>query len=429
MTEIAEEKEIIETATIQAMGRNQYGNLEEEDLKDALKKQNVTLEKSGRNFKITFKKSNRKYIIKSNGEAEPIEEINSTAIYAKLETDGNLKLRSTPLQDYEEGTKWNSPDILKVLIEEPIAPKTCESMFSQCINLESIENMNYLHTENATSMEKMFQKCEKLKNLNTSYLDTHNVKRTDYMFDNCYLLEKIDVSNFNTSQVTYMRNMFSNCKNLKQLDLTGFDVSKVTSMISMFQNSGLEVIDFSNCNAESLKEVTWMFSNCKNLKNLNLTNFKTGKLGGIREMFFGCENLKILNLNGFDMSEATSIYRTFEGCKSLESINISSFKTEKVTTMYNMFCGCSNLKNIDLSSFKTEKVTTMYGMFSGCSSLKTLDLQSFNTASIQGNGRERMFRYGANLSKILVSKDWSIDYNGASQIFEGCGVKEVTVVE
>ena len=53
-----------------------------------------------------------------------------------------------------QGTKWNSPDILKVLIEEPIAPKTCESMFSQCINLESIENMNYLHTENATNMEK-----------------------------------------------------------------------------------------------------------------------------------------------------------------------------------------------------------------------------------------------------------------------------------
>ena len=426
---MAEEKEIIETSTIQAMGRNQYGNLEEEDLKEALKNQDVTVEKSGRNFKLTFKKSNRKYILNSNGESESIEEINPTAIYAKLETDGTLKLRSTPLQGYEEGTKWNSPDILKVLIEEPIAPKTCARMFSECINLEGIENMNYLHTENATSMERMFQKCEKLKNINTSYLDTHNVKRMDYMFDNCLLLEKIDVSNFNTSQVTFMRNMFSNCKNLKQLDLTGFDVSKVTSMISMFQNSGLESIDFSNFNAESLKDVTWMFSTCKNLKKLDFTNFKTGKLGGLREMFTGCENLKTLNLNGFDTSEATSMYRTFEGCKSLEYINISSFKTEKVTTMYSMFNGCSSLKNIDLSNFNTAKVTTMWSMFNSCSSLETLDLQSFNTESIQGNGRERMFRFDSNLSKILVSKDWSLDYNGATQIFEGCGVKEVKVVE
>ena len=44
--------------------------------------------------------------------------------------------------------------ILKVIIEEPIAPKTCERMFSECINLESMENMNYLHTENT---EKSFQ--------------------------------------------------------------------------------------------------------------------------------------------------------------------------------------------------------------------------------------------------------------------------------
>ena len=274
MTEVVEEKEIIETATIQAMGRNKYGNLEEEDLKEALKNQDVTVEKSGRNFKLTFKKSNRKYIINSNGESESIEEIKPTAIYAKLETDGTLKLRSTPLQGYEEGTKWNSPDILKVLIEEPIAPKTCERMFSQCINLESIENMNYLHTENATSMERMFQKCEKLKNINTSYLDTHNVKDMSYMFGNCLLLEKIDVSNFNTA-----------------------------------------------------------------------------------------------------------------------------------------------------------KVTTMQYMFMNCSSLETLDLRSFNTKSIQGNGRESMFGNDANLNKILVSKDWSLDYNEDTSIFVGCGVKEVTVVE
>ena len=67
----------------------------------------------------------------------------------------------------------------------------------------------------------------------------------------------------------------------------------------------------------------------------------------------------------------------------------------------------------------------MYAMFNGCSSLQTFDLQSFSTASY----RERMFIYDANLSKILVSKDWSLDYNGATQIFEGCGVKEVIVVE
>lgn len=422
-----EEKEIIELAVVQASAKSKSGIIDAQDLEKKLENQNAKVSKSGKNINVKF--ANRQYKVNQNGEIWQYEEMKPTKIYAKLEEDGTLKLRATKLDGYEEGTQWNSSDILKVVIEEPIAPKTCQRMFSQCINLESLENMNYLHTENATSMERMFQKCEKLKNINTSYLDTHNVKRTDYMFDNCYLLEKIDVSNFNTSQVTYMERMFQYCKNLKQLDLTGFDVSKVTSMRSMFQYSGLEAIDFSNCNAESLKEVTWMFSYCKNLKKLDFSNFKTGKLSGLREMFYACENLQILNLNGFDTSESTTMSQTFCGCKSLGNLNISSFRTEKVTTMYSMFNGCSSLKNIDLSNFNTSKVTNMQYMFLNCSSLKTLDLQSFNTESVQENGRASMFSYDTNLSKILVSKDWSLDYNGSTQIFRGCGVKEVTVVE
>ena len=412
-------------AVMQAKVKNKNGNIVKKDLESELSDKDITIEESGKNFKIKFNKSKRLYRLNQEGKVKSIEEINPTDIYAKLDSDGTLYLRSTKKEGYEKEEKWNSPDILKVIIEEPIAPKTCERMFSECINLESMENMNYLHTENTTSMRNMFNKCEKLKSIDISYVDTNNVKDTSYMFENCYLLEKLDVSNFNTSQVNTMTGMFSHCKNLKQLDLTGFDVSKVTSMRGMFAYGGFESIDFSNCNAENLKDVTWMFSYCNNLKKIDFTNFKTGKLGGLREMFVGCENVKTLNLNGFDTSDATSMSQAFNGCKNLESINISSFKTENVTTMYGMFSGCSSLQNIDVSNFNTAKVTTMYSMFSGCSSLQTLDLQSFSTAC----GRENMFRNDVNLSKILVSKDWSLDYNGATQIFEGCGVKEVTVVE
>ena len=60
----------------------------------------------------------------------------------------------------------------------------------------------------------------------------------------------------------------------------------------------------------------------------------------------------------------------FSWCKSLKNIDLSNFNSQNVTKMSGMFYGCSSLTDIDLSNFNTQNVTDMSCMFIGCESLK-----------------------------------------------------------
>ncbi len=73
-TEIANEKEIVEKATVQAMGNNKYGNIEEDELQSELDKEtgegetNVT--DIGDGIEVIFIDSNRYYIVDKDGNVE-----------------------------------------------------------------------------------------------------------------------------------------------------------------------------------------------------------------------------------------------------------------------------------------------------------------------------------------------------------------------
>jgi surface protein len=54
----------------------------------------------------------------------------------------------------------------------------------------------------------------------------------------------------------------------------------------------------------------------------------------------------------------------FSGCRSLTSLNLSNFDTSKVTNTYDMFKDCNNLKTIIVSNkFVTNNMTTSIHMF------------------------------------------------------------------
>ena len=69
-TEISQEKEIIDISTVEAMGKNNRGNLEEEEFQSAIDKH--TNEKAdvtdiGEEFEVLFEESNRYYIVDKDG--------------------------------------------------------------------------------------------------------------------------------------------------------------------------------------------------------------------------------------------------------------------------------------------------------------------------------------------------------------------------
>ncbi len=78
-TEIANEKEIVEKATVQAMGNNKYGNIEEDELQNELDKETgegkTEATDIGDEFEVIFIDSNRYYTVDKDGNVGEAQEI------------------------------------------------------------------------------------------------------------------------------------------------------------------------------------------------------------------------------------------------------------------------------------------------------------------------------------------------------------------
>ena len=86
--EIANEKEILEKAIVQAMGNNKYGNIVEEELQSELDKETgegkTEVTNAGDEFEVLFKESNRYYTVDKDGS---VGEVN---IYEEDEYPGDI---------------------------------------------------------------------------------------------------------------------------------------------------------------------------------------------------------------------------------------------------------------------------------------------------------------------------------------------------
>ncbi len=334
--------------------------------------------------------------------------------------------------------------------------------FSNFPNLETVRIRAGQIADNSTFI-RLFYNCPKLKSVDLNGLDASEITSMQSMFSNCQALETVDLGGMNTSNLTDTCAMFSGCGSLKAVDLTSFDTSNVTNACDMFNcrnelygaggnyigfTSSLESITFgSQCTFASTYNMSGMFANCSNLKQLDLSSFNTSNVTYMSNMFNGCKKLESLNLSSFDTSNVENMYYMFGQCSSLQTLDLSNFDTSKVTnvsgmfvcyssvydeqgsyagtvtnlksiifgdqctfanvtSMQSMFYGCSKLEALDLSSFNTSNVTNMNLMFSGCSSLTQLNMSSFNTSSL--TSMREMFRECVNLEEIdLTSFDTS----------------------
>ena len=89
-----------------------------------------------------------------------------------------------------------------------------------------------------------------------------------------------------TSQVGTMESMFSQCKSLISLNLSNFDTTHVTNMNSMFQNChNLKYLDISNFSSLNIRNIEFMFQNLSSLIYLNLDSFEIQSTTSKNEAF------------------------------------------------------------------------------------------------------------------------------------------------
>ena len=249
-----------------------------------------------------------------------------------------------------DGDEDKKNNIKKVIFDSSFAnarPTNCSFWFFECKDLTVIEGLEYLNTENVTSMSAMFAGCTNLTSLDVSKFRTQNVTDMYGMFAGCNSLTSLDVSKFNTQNVTCMLSMFTGCSSLTSLDVSKFDTRNVTDMAGMFDG-------------------------CNSLTSLNVSKFDTRNVTSMAGMFYGCNNLNSLNVSKFDTRNVTSMGDMFCGCSSLTSLDVLNFDTQNVTKMSGMFYGCINLISLDVSNFDTQNVTDMKYMFVNCVNLATI---------------------------------------------------------
>ena len=374
----------------------------------------------------------------------------------------------------------NANIIKKVVFDASFAnarPTNCHLWFYGCKNLTTIEGIEYLNTENVTSMSLMFSGCSALTTLNLSNFDTQSVTNMTGMFSDCRALTTLDVSNFNTQNVTDMSFMFFNCSAITTLDIAKFDTKNVTDMSLMFcSDPALTTIYASDkFVTTACEEDENMFAECVNLVGAvpydenklgkEMANYTTGYFTDIASKVvesyavfdeatntltfkhdtkkpYGAfalnevenapgwykpnddgSNANIIKKVVFDASFAnarpTSCCEWFNGCTDLTTIEGSEYlNTENVTDMSGMFWGCAALTTLDVSHFDTQNVTNMSYMFSDCSALTTLDVSNFNTQNV--TNMYYMFSNCSALTTLDVSNFNTQNVTDMSGMFSDC---------
>ena len=150
--------------------------------------------------------------------------------------------------------------------------------------------------------------------------------------------------------------MFNDCSNIIEINLTKFDTSSVTIMSRMFSNCiSLISLDISNLNTNNVQSMDYLFYKCNKLTSINLNSFNTAKVKTFRSMFENCYSLESIDLSNFDTSSTEILWDMFKNCKSLISINLSNFDTSRVTDFEGLFNNCTKLEYINLNYFIDNK--------------------------------------------------------------------------
>ena len=278
------------------------------------------------------------------------------------------------------------------------------NMFNQCNSLSELFDLEEFDTSKATDLGNMFNGCNRLQTFPIEYWDVSDCTNIAYMFAECYELDELDLSNWDVGKVTNISSMFFQCQALKRVNFGGWETGILTNVGQMFSSChNIESIDiswmhitsactnicrlFGDC--WSLKELDipddWdvsgisdsnnnagsMFANCYSLERLTgISNWKFSFNNVLSNVFSNCRSLKEIDVSGWTTDHATNLSANFQYCYSLEHVDLSGWVTDNCTNLSNLFTGCWSLKSIgDISGWDTSNVTTFASMFLDCYSL------------------------------------------------------------
>jgi len=274
--------------------------------------------------------------------------------------------REGQIPDCYWGSRQQFPgkyDIDRVSFQDgTVFPKDCEYLFGWChFKTINLSNVDFSQVE---SIYAMFTACDKLESADFTDLDFSNVKRAGWVLSYCSNLKTVKMRGSNFSRLREgsnggMGSFFFWDENLESVDMRDCTLGASGYSQMFAQCPKLQQVDFNGLKVihawdDGGKSFDWlpverMFSGCKSLTTVDLSNFDTTGFNDFEGMFANCESLRDVKLGGVDTSDATEMDRMFQGCKSLASLDVSGFDTKNAKSMSSMFEGCTSLKELKLS--------------------------------------------------------------------------------
>ena len=182
---------------------------------------------------------------------------------------------------------------------------------------------------------------------------------------NQYIIEKILInksSKFNKIKVespdqllSIIRERHNNNKSF--LDLTDLDISELDNLSYIFYGSNMEVVDISGWDTSNVTTMENMFCFCDKLKNIiGIENLDVSKLESANSMFYCCKNLVELDLTNWNPISLENAYEMFSSCSNLKIIkNIENWQLPNIKSVRQMFYKCAKL-DVDLSNWNLTNI-------------------------------------------------------------------------
>ena len=194
-----------------------------------------------------------------------------------------------------------------------------------------------------------------------------------------------------------------NSKNCYKAEKVGYNLENAFNFYLYFDTIGIHSIKIIF--RKKLYDCSFLFNNCVNIVEVDLSNFDCSQVTSCESMFDNCQSLNKINLGKLDFGLSKNFKRMFKECKNLENIDVSNFNTKNSTTFQEMFYGCRKLNNIDVSKFNSSKCSIINSMFRYCENLSEINMINWDMGRLEH--KEEGFLW----TKIISA----IDY-----IFDGC---------
>ena len=315
-----------------------------------------------------------------------------------------------------------------------------QSMFSDCDNLETvILTGEAWNTATVTNMISMFSGCFKLTTICVDNgWNTSNVSTDINMFYSCYNLVGYNGTEYNESNITktYARvdggtsapGYLTNCLpyavqsdgtltfycdgQRASRSGTTYDLNYGSKQPGWYGSSITNVVfDLSFTHAHPNTTYYW-FAGMNDLTSIqNMEYLNTSRVYNMGYMFSSCKKLSELDLTNFETAQVTDMLWMFGNCTALTRIYVSSgWDVSNVTRHNPMFSGSSNLVGGAGTAYSSSHVDKTYARVDGGPSSSTPGYLSFTPYAVYDNGT-LSFYFDANRNSRTGTK-YSLNAQG-----------------